>query len=319
MAAPWRGMGWELQPSQTRMPPTWPVEAGGAGFDGRGFTLRHDPTTATRGAQPSSTPSREAVAQPQRQSAAVVRRHRPDRQARLLEALNPVMRGWRHDVSTVCSRNTCEAGDAERRHHRRSWRRCRQPNPPRTWAGPPSGRQAGGRVHVRPRGGGMRLAFHPERPIRRHVTVHARRSPYDGDEVDGSTRQGHEPGVAPRVSTWLQRHAGQGCHGGDAVKIGDVLEVDHIIPRAVGGREAYTNGPWWHRSCPWRPRRARVDGVPDTHHTCEEPCEVATLRHGSGAEMGGAIPSSPVTGRGASGALRLRSSVSGWGWCGPRR
>ena len=95
----------------------------------------------------------------------------------------------------------------------------------------------------------MRLAFHPERPMRRHVTVHARRSPDDGDEVDGSTRQGHEPGVAPRVSTWLQRHAGQGCHGGDAVKIGDVPEVDHIIPRAVGGREAYTNGPWWHRSC----------------------------------------------------------------------
>ena len=29
----------------------------------------------------------------------------------------------------------------------------------------------------------------------------------------------------------------------------DVLEVDHIIPRAVGGRDAYTNWQLLHRYC----------------------------------------------------------------------
>src|SRR2546422_502601 len=101
-------------------------------------------------------------------------------------------------------------------------------------------RQAGERIHFTPRGGGARLAFHTERPIRRHVKVQARRSPYDGDEVYWSTRQGQYPGVSTRVSTLLKRQAGKCRYCGYYCKIGAVLEVDHIIPRAAGGRDAYT-------------------------------------------------------------------------------
>lgn len=107
--------------------------------------------------------------------------------------------------------------------------------------------QAGERIHVTPRGGGARLAFHTERPIRHHVTVQARRSPYDGDEVYWSTRPGQYPGVSTRVSTLLKRPAGKGRYCGYYFTIGDVLEVDHSIPRAAGGQDAYTNWQLWHR------------------------------------------------------------------------
>ncbi len=250
IAAPWRGLGWELKPSQPRITPTWHVEAGVAGVDWLGLNIRPDPTTATRGDTTRITPSRQAVAQPTRPIAAVVRRQRRARQGRLMAALNPVMRGWSTDCATVCRRETVAEVDEELRHPRRSWRRFRHPHQPRTWAYQQDWRQAGERIHGTPRGGGARRAFHTERPIRRHVKGQARRSPYAGDDVDGSTRQGQSPGVSTRGSTVLTRQAGKCRDCGYDLKSGDGLEVDHIIPRAAGGRDADTNWQRWHRYGP---------------------------------------------------------------------
>jgi len=61
--------------------------------------------------------------------------------------------------------------------------------------------------------------------------------------VYGRTRQGDDPGVSTRVATGLKRQAGPCRDGGDDGTLGDVLEVDHLIPRAAGAREAYTNEP----------------------------------------------------------------------------
>jgi hypothetical protein len=66
-------------------------------------------------------------------------------------------------------------------------------------------------------------------------------------------------------------------------------------------------------------RSPAQQGARDRGHITEEPCEVETLMHGFGAEAGGAIPSSTVTGRGASGASWLSGPVVGRRWCGPRR
>jgi RNA-directed DNA polymerase len=182
MAEHLRGMGLALKPSKTRITPTWQIEAGGAGVDFLGVNSRHYPTKAKRGAKTIIKPSRTAMAHHQRQSVAVVRRHRADRQDRLIAALTPVIRGWSHYCSTVCSKETVEKLDERGRQHRRSWSRFRQPNKPRNWGDQTDWRQEGARVYVAPQRGGKRFARHPERPIRRHVKVQARRSPYDGDE-----------------------------------------------------------------------------------------------------------------------------------------
>ena len=85
--------------------------------------------------------------------------------------------------------------------------------------------------------------------MRRHVKVPARRSPYEGDEVYWSTRRGHYPGVSQRGSTLLKKQAGKCRHGGYYFNMGDVLEVDHLIPRVAGGREEYTNWQLLPRYC----------------------------------------------------------------------
>lgn len=244
LAAQRRGRGWAWQPSQTRITQTLTGEAGVAGFDVRGLHMRQDPTQSTRGDKTSSKPRRRAMAPHQRQSVESVRRHRMEGQARVMAGLNPLIRGGSHDVSTVCRQQTFAPMDDAWRQQWRAWIRVRHPNQHRQWGQPRYWRREDGRRHCTPRGSGRRCAFHVERPSRRPVKVQARRSPDEGDAVYWRPRRGHDPGVATRVATVRKRPAGQCRHGGGDIKADDVLDVDHRIPRAVGGREAYTNWHW---------------------------------------------------------------------------
>ena len=121
-----------------------------------GVNMRPSPTPSTRGDKTSSTPSREAMARQQRPIGAVGRRHRLETQARLMEAVHPVIRGWRHAVSTVCRHETCEPMDAQRRPQRRSWIRLRHPHKTRPGGDPHYWRCEEGPRHVTPRARGKR-------------------------------------------------------------------------------------------------------------------------------------------------------------------
>jgi hypothetical protein len=103
----WREMGVALHPSQTRLRPTLAVVAGGAGVAFLGCTIRPYPSRARRGYKSIITPRRVSVTRQHRQVRDVTTRHRTQRQRRLIAALNPVIRGWRHDCGTVCSQETC--------------------------------------------------------------------------------------------------------------------------------------------------------------------------------------------------------------------
>ena len=234
-------MGLAWKPSKTRITHTLQVEEGEAGFDFLGFTIRQYPTQSKRGDKTIIKPSREAMARHQRPIGAVVRRHRMDTQARLIEALNPVIRGWSHYFSTVCSHETFEQMDAQLRQQLRSWIRLRHPNKTLKWGDQKYWRCAEGQRHVKPRARGKRLSFHTETPIQRHVKVQGRRSPDDGDEVSWGRRRAHHPGVSRRVARLLKRQDGRCAYCGDSFKAGDVLDVDHLIPRTQEGRDDSTN------------------------------------------------------------------------------
>jgi RNA-directed DNA polymerase len=149
-------MGWAWKPSKTRITHTLPVEEGEAGFDFLGFNMRQYPTQSKRGDQTIIQPSREAMARHQRQIRAVVRRHRMAPQARLMAALNPVIRGWSHYFSTVCSHETFEPRDEQRRPQLRSWIRLRPPSQTLNWGYQPYWRGEAGQWHVKPRAPGKR-------------------------------------------------------------------------------------------------------------------------------------------------------------------
>jgi RNA-directed DNA polymerase len=233
-------MGLAWNPSKTRLTHTLHVEEGEAGGDFLGFNTRQSPTKSKRGYKPSIKPRREAMTRHQRQRGAVVRRHRRDTQARLIEALNPVIRGWSRYFSTVWSHETFEQMDEQRRQQLHSGIRLRHPNKTLKWGYQKYRRCEAGQRHVKPQARGQRLRFPTETPMQRHVKVQGRRSPCDGDDVYWGRRRAHHPGVSRRVARRLKRQDGGGASCGYSFKAGDGLEVEHLLPRQQGGREDST-------------------------------------------------------------------------------
>ncbi len=60
---------------------------------------------------------------------------------------------------------------------------------------------------------------------------------------------GVHPEIPVRVAKLLKRQKGKCAHCGNYLKDGDKLEVDHIIPKSMGGRECYENWQLLHRHC----------------------------------------------------------------------
>ncbi len=93
----------------------------------------------------------------------------------------------------------------------------------------------------------LQLYQHAQIPIRRYVKVQDHRSPYDGDWVYWGTRLGRHPDVPPKVSQLLKRQQGRCWECGLFFKDGDLMEVDHIIPLSLGGKDVFHNRQVLHR------------------------------------------------------------------------
>ena len=127
---------------------------------------------------------------------------------------------------------------------------------------------------------GLRLWRYDKTPVRRHVKVEGTRSPYDGDWVYWATRMGHYPMIAGRKATLLRSQKGRCPWCGLFFKQEDDVEIDHIIPRAKGGRDVYTNLQLLHGHC--HDQKSALD----KGCAVEEPCEVESLMHGSELAVG---------------------------------
>ena len=104
----------------------------------------------------------------------------------------------------------------------------------------------------------MRLRTHAETPIIRHVKVKGDASPYDGNLIYWSSRMGKHPEVTERVATLLKKQKGKCTHCELYFREEDVMEVDHIIPKTLGGKDQYNNLQILHRHC--HDRKTADDG-----------------------------------------------------------
>ena len=95
----------------------------------------------------------------------------------------------------------------------------------------------------------MRLRSHAETPIIRHVKVKGDASPYDGNLIYWCSRMGKHPEATERVATLLKKQKGKCTHCELYFREEDVLEVDHIIPKTLGGKDQYNNLQMLHRHC----------------------------------------------------------------------
>jgi RNA-directed DNA polymerase len=245
-----KGMGLELQPSKTRLVPTLPGNGGAGGFGFLGCHIRPSPVRTTRlGFKTIIKPSPQSVQRHHGRLREGIAQHKTARQAHLILALNPVIRGWSRYCSTVCSPETFGQTDRQRLNRLRAWTRRRHPQHSRTTAARKYWRREGGKLHFSPPHSALRRRFHRETRIQRQVKVQSHRSPYAGAWFYWSARLGRHPGVSPRVATLLKRQQGCCPRCGLHYCAGDVLEVDHIIPTASGGKDGYDNWQLLHGHC----------------------------------------------------------------------
>jgi RNA-directed DNA polymerase len=93
------------------------------------------------------------------------------------------------------------------------------------------------------------LKPHNTYKIKRHVKVRDDKLVYDGDTPYWSRRLGELPGISTRVSKLLKTQKGRCGLCKLDFRPGDVMEVDHIVPRSRGGKDDYTNLQLLHGHC----------------------------------------------------------------------
>jgi RNA-directed DNA polymerase len=284
------GMGLTLKPSKTHITHTLYEGEDQVGFDFLGFHIQQFPVGKTHsgkrhdgvllGFKTIITPSTSAVKRHQQALKEVIKRHQALPQAALVKHLNPLIRGWATYYASVCAKRCYTRMDSYLFERLWQWSKRRHPNKSGTWRA---------RTYWHPEKGGWRFAtekgslhLHRMTPIKRHVKVQGRKSPFDGDWVYWTQRQGSHPQTPPKMAYLLKKQGGRcnWCHL--YFKEGDQLEIDHRIPRALGGTDVYVNLQLLHRHC--HDQKTAADGssatrgTPDKSQTIEEPDDANVSR-----------------------------------------
>ncbi|MFB2980164.1 group II intron reverse transcriptase [Microseira sp. BLCC-F43] len=256
-----------MKPEKTRLTHTFNSELsedGKAGFD----LLSHHFRQATAGKYRSRksegkilgfktliTPSAKASKAHQEEVGRIITKHRSSPQAKLIKDLNPVIRGW---TSYYSNSDAKTVGELSKQDHltylklqRWAKRRCQKSKKARNkyWT------SIGGNNWVfatkEGKANPLRLLSHSEVSCSStdYVKVKGDKSPYDGDLVYWSSRLGTHPEMPNRKAKLLKQQKGKCLACGLSFLDWDVIEEDHIIPRAMGGKDEYKNLQLLHRHC----------------------------------------------------------------------
>lgn len=255
-----QNMGLELKPSKTRITHTRNAPVGEPGFSFLGFNIRQYPVGKTQSGKDTLgtrvgfklfiKPSKSSIKRHIHQLGATVGRHQHKEQTRLIRALNSLIIGWCRYYSTVVSQDVFEKVEYVFFARLFAWAKRRHPNKSKWWIVDQYWRITKGKGwRFQPPGSDYQLYQHRSTPIRRHVKVQGRRSPYDGDWLYWSTRLGKHPEVPLRVTRLLKRQRGK-CPACELFfKDGDVMEVVHTVSKQPDGNGVRHYRHLLHRHC----------------------------------------------------------------------
>ncbi|WP_414589930.1 group II intron reverse transcriptase/maturase [Scytonema sp. PCC 10023] len=250
-------MGLELKPSKTRL--THTLHQYGEqkpGFDFLGFNIRQwavGKTHSKQGFKTLITPSQKKCSVHYDQIASLIDAHKAAPQSALISRLNPIIRGWSNYYATVVSKEIYSQMDYLVYQKLRAWAKRRHPKKNANWVSKKYWQSIDGDNWVfainNEGKSSLRLLKHGHTPIVRHVKVKGSSSPYDGNLVYWSTRMGNNPQLPPQVAKLLKKQLGKCAHCGLFFRENDVMEVDHRIPKSLGGKNSYDNLQLLHRHC----------------------------------------------------------------------
>jgi RNA-directed DNA polymerase len=225
------------------------------GFNFLGFTIRHypTPTSSRSGYKLLIKPSQASIQQIKRKLKGLWRTHVGSPTVALINAMNPVVRGWSHYFRTGVSKEVFTELDRvmyeraqrymKRRHPRKSgWWRTQK------YWGQTVGRQDRWVFQDKERHGTLRKFAWTK--IIRHRLVPTTYAPDDPTlQAYWAQRRSRAPTTAGRAGQLARRHQGlcPVCH--QALENGEDLHVHHVVPKQRGGTDDLANLRLVHHTC----------------------------------------------------------------------
>jgi RNA-directed DNA polymerase len=226
-------MDLRFKPSKTRITHTLNEHEGCVGFDFLGFNVRQyhvgkHRTRTYRGKPGFKTiiqPSKKATKRHQEKIGKVIRQYRGAPQKALIDALNPIIRGWTQYHRTGVAKRTFSTMDYQMAHKLARWAQRRHPTKTPGWRLRRYWKRQETRMSFSD--GKNSLICHADTPIVRHVKVRGDKSPYDGDWVYWVKRLGRDPTKPDRVVRLVKRQDGLCMVCGLHFTTEDAMEVHH--------------------------------------------------------------------------------------------
>lgn len=264
-------MGLEIKPSKTRLVHTLKeFEEEKPGFNFLGFNIRqfkagkHTSGKNTKGKilgfSTIITPSKESQKVHYAKIREVIDQHKAKPQALLIKNLNPIIKGWCNYFSIGCPSKVFYRMDYLIYWKLRRWAKRRHPNKGEYWINK-YWQKIGNKNWVfatRSENNPLTLAEYGSYKSQYYVKVKEDASPYNGNLVYWSSRMGKHPEMPKRTALMLKKQKGKCTHCGLFFKDGDIIELDHIIPKSQGGKDEYKNWQLLHRHC--HDEKSRGDG-----------------------------------------------------------
>ncbi len=201
------------------------------------------------------TPTKEAGKRHQRRLKDVIKKHKHSSQGKLINELNPIIRGW---INFYRFSDATTTGEFARQNNLlylklRAWGRYRIGSPSNAlnkyW------RKIGNRKWVfatnKEDKNPLKLLSHTAlgSSSTEYVKVKGEESPFNGNLIYWSTKLGRNPDLRIRKSILLKKQKGICYWCCLHFQEGDILEEDHIVPRALGGKDIYDNLQLLHGHC----------------------------------------------------------------------
>lgn len=263
-----QGMGLELKPSKTRITHTLTPELSEdkeAGFDFLGHHIQQFSCGKFRSAKDSRkkkklgfrtliTPSKESCQRHQRNIKDVIRKHKYSHQSKLINELNPIIRGWinYYSNSDAQTMGIFAKQDFLTYQKLRAWGRHRCGSTGKAFS--KYWTKIGNRITFATRQGDSNplwLLSHKEigSSSTKYVKVKGDKSPFDGNLVYWSIRMGRNPIMPSRKATLLKAQKGICPQCKLKFREEDILEEDHILALCIGGKDEYKNLQLLHGHC----------------------------------------------------------------------
>ena len=257
-------IGLELSPSKTRIAHTLKEHNGeNKGFKFLGFFIYQfkagkcisgkNTKKVKLGFKTYISPSQESVIKHYRKLAKVIDKHKGVSQEILISKLNPIIVGWCNYFKPYQCGKHFQKVRSLLWWKLWKWGRYRHPNKGLRWLKNKYWNRVKDDNWVfssRYESDLFELIRHTNiKTSIGYTKVIGKTSIFDGNLTYWSTRMGKHPQMPKRTASLLKKQKGKCTHCGLFFREKDVIETDHIIPTASGGKDEYKNLQLLHRHC----------------------------------------------------------------------